>query len=101
MVAMVLANLDAEARRGEIDLIAQLPDGPAEGQRVVGLRAPDLRRHLDLAVRRARALGGENAGADVPPAVCDRAARWFLSTQGASGGWNYHRDEAAAARRSR
>jgi hypothetical protein len=53
----------------------------------------------DTSISQYAVLGlweAENAGVTIPPVVWDRAADWFLSTQGAAGSWTYHRDEAAA-----
>ena len=84
----------ARSSAGEIGLVASLPDGPAEPQRLVGLHRAGL-----TATPRSRSTpcsGSGRArtpGVDVPPAVWDRAAGWFLSVQGSGGSWNYHRDE--------
>ena len=52
----------------------------------------------DTSISQYAVLGlweAENAGVTIPPVVWDRAADWFLSTQGAAGSWTYHRDEAS------
>src|SRR5205085_10139855 len=93
VVALALANLDAEARRGHLESIARF---------LVGRQNPNgswdysFRTAGDTSISQYAVLGlweAENGGARVPPEVWDRAARWFLSVQGAGGGWNYHRDE--------
>ena len=38
------------------------------------------------------------AGIDVPAEVWDKAARWFVATQLANGGWTYHPDEGPSVR---
>jgi hypothetical protein len=93
VVAMALANLDSEETRGDINLIATY---------LLGLQKPNgswdyaHRPHGDTSISQYALLGlweCENAGFDVPPAVWDNAASWYLSKQGPSGAWNYHRDQ--------
>jgi hypothetical protein len=95
VVAMVLANLDAESRRGEIGLIADYLKGR---QKTNGSWDYNSREAGDTSISQYAVLGlweASNAGADVPPTVFDRAARWYMSTQWADGGWSYHHDEAS------
>ena len=88
---MVLANLDAESRRGEVGMVAeylmtkQKPNGSWDySNRDAG----------DSSISQYAVLGlweAANAGADVPPTVFDRAARWYMETQWADGGWSFPR----------
>jgi hypothetical protein len=93
VVAMALANLDAEARRGEIAALAQYL---TSRQKANGSWDYDHRTFGDTSISQYAVLGlweAQNAGANVSPGVFDRAAGWFLSTQAADGGWYYHGDE--------
>jgi hypothetical protein len=93
VVAMALANLDAEARRGEIAALARYLTGK---QKANGSWDYDNRTFGDTSISQYAVLGlweAANAGADVSPGVFDRAAGWFASTQAADGGWYYHGDE--------
>ncbi len=50
----------------------------------------------DTSISQYAVLGlweADNAGAVVDPAVWERAANWFMSSQASGGSWNYHRDE--------
>ncbi len=81
VVAMVLANLDTEARRTEIAAIAQYLMGK---QNANGSWDYQYRTAGDSSISQYAVLGlweASNAGADVPPTVFDRAARWYMSTQ--------------------
>jgi hypothetical protein len=94
VVSMVLANLDAETRRAEVDLIARYLMGK---QKSNGSWDYDHRTFGDTSISQYAVLGlweASNAGADVPPGVFDRAAGWYITTQKPSGGWCYHGDEA-------
>jgi hypothetical protein len=93
VVAMAMANLDAEARRTELAALAQYL---ISRQKANGSWDYDSRTFGDTSISQYAILGlweASNAGADVSPAVFDRAAGWFLSTQGSDGGWSYHADE--------
>jgi hypothetical protein len=93
VVAMVLANLEAETRRAEIDQIARYLMGK---QKSSGGWDYDARTVGDSSISQYAVLGlweAASAGADVPPAVFDRAAGFYIATQAASGGWFYHSDE--------
>jgi len=93
VVAMVLANLDPESRRSEIDLIARYLMGK---QKANGSWDYDTRTAGDSSISQYAILGlweASNAGADIPPGVFDRAAGFYLATQRGDGGWVYHSDE--------
>ena len=54
------------------------------------------RNQGDTSISQYAVLGlweAENAGANVAPAIWDRAASWFMSVQSSAGSWNYHRDD--------
>jgi hypothetical protein len=92
VVAMVLSNLDSESRRGELDKVASYLMGK---QKSNGSWDYENRTLGDSSISQYAVLGlweASNGGADVPPTVFDRAARWFMSTQGDDGGWTYHHD---------
>lgn len=94
VVAMVLANLDSDDSRAPLGLVAAY---------IMGRQNPNgswdytSRNKGDTSISQYAILGlweAENAGVDVPAAVWDRAASWFLSVQlSSTGSWNYHRDE--------
>ncbi len=93
VVAMALANLDSEETRGEINLVATFLIGR---QKPNGSWDYNHRPHGDTSISQYALLGlweCENAGFEVPPAVWDNAASWYLSKQGPTGAWNYHRDQ--------
>jgi hypothetical protein len=93
VVAMAMANLDAESRRSEINALAHYLVGK---QKANGSWDYDNRTFGDTSISQYAVLGlweASNAGADVAPGVFDRAAGWFLSTQAGDGGWYYHGDE--------
>jgi hypothetical protein len=95
VVAMVLANLESDANRGDINLIATYLIGR---QNVNGSWDYTSRPHGDTSISQYALLGlweCENAGFEVPPNVWDRAASWYLSVQASGGSWNYHRDETS------
>jgi hypothetical protein len=90
--AMALANLDFAASRRYLEQIASYLMGR---QNANGSWDYHDRQHGDTSISQYAVLGlweAENAGVKVAPAVWDRAAGWFLSTQHASGGWSYHSD---------
>ena len=90
---MALANLNPEAFRAEIEVLARHIMGK---QKANGSWDYDGRSAGDTSISQYATLGlweAENVGVAVEPEVWDRAARWFLSSQGAAGSWNYHRDE--------
>lgn len=89
---MVLANLDATEFRGMIDLVAIYLKGR---QNPNGSWDYSGRDDGDTSISQYAVLGlweAENAGANVSPSVWDRAAQWYLESERAGGGWNYHRD---------
>jgi prenyltransferase beta subunit len=93
VVAMVLANLDAETRRDEVASIARYLIGR---QKANGSWDYDARTYGDTSISQYAVLGlweASSAGADVPVSVFDRAAGWYMSTQRPDGGWMYHGDE--------
>ena len=74
VVGMVLANLAAESRRSELELIVQFLVGQ---QKANGSWDYELREQGDTSISQYAVLGlweAENGGADVPPGVWDRAA---------------------------
>jgi hypothetical protein len=90
---MALANLDSEETRGDINLIATYLLGR---QNANGSWDYTSRQHGDTSISQYALLGlweCENAGFEVPPSVWDNAASWYISVQGPSGSWNYHRDQ--------
>jgi hypothetical protein len=96
VVAMALSNLDAEARRFELQTVAQYLVSKQKGN---GSWDYDGRVNGDTSISQYAVLGlweAENGGVDVPPSVWDRAASWFLSVQAPGGSWNYHRDESSS-----
>src|SRR5262249_34547919 len=77
----------------EIDQIARYLMGK---QKASGGWDYDTRTVGDSSISQYAILGlweAANAGADVPPAVFDRAAGFYIATQAADGGWFYHSDE--------
>jgi hypothetical protein len=93
VVAMVLSNLDGEEHRGELGMIATYIRGR---QNPNGSWDYTGRPHGDSSISQFALLGlweCDNAGVDIPPAVWDRAASWYLSVQASGGSWSYHRDE--------
>ncbi|MEJ7638561.1 MAG: HEAT repeat domain-containing protein, partial [Singulisphaera sp.] len=92
-VAMALANVDPESSRAELGMVAQFL---VSRQKANGSWDYTARPAGDTSISQYAVLGlweAENAGAEVPAGVWDRAARWFLSTQAPAGSWAYHRDE--------
>lgn len=78
VVAMALANLNAEARRTEIAALAQYL---TSRQKANGSWDYDGRTFGDTSISQYAVLGlweASNAGAEVSPGVFDRAAGWFL-----------------------
>jgi hypothetical protein len=96
VVAMLLANYDAETFHAELNLVAQYLTGK---QKANGSWDYDYRTKGDTSISQYAVLGlweADNAGATVHPAVWERAAQWFMSVESAEGSWNYHRDEGMA-----
>jgi hypothetical protein len=78
VVAMALANLDAESRRSELAALAQYL---TSRQKANGSWDYDNRTFGDTSISQYAVLGlweASNAGAEVSPGVFDRAAGWFL-----------------------
>ncbi len=93
VIALMYVNLDPVAYRPRIEAVARYI---ISGQRANGCWDYLGRVAGDTSISQYAVLGlweCENGGVRVPPQVWDRAARWYLSTQDADGGWNYHRDE--------
>jgi hypothetical protein len=93
VVGMVLANLDSEEHRSELGMIATFLRGR---QNPNGSWDYTGRIYGDSSISQYALLGlweCDNAGIDIPPAVWDRAANWYLSVQSSGGSWTYHRDQ--------
>lgn len=92
VVIIALSNHDAEAHRAEIQAAADFLIGK---QNANGSWDYQGRTAGDTSISQYAVLGlweAENAGIRVDPAIWDRAAAWYLSTQGSGGGWTYHPD---------
>jgi len=90
---MALSTEDAESNRVMIGQVATYLIGRQNGN---GSWDYSTRTQGDTSISQYAVLGlweAENAGADVPPSVWDRAASWYMSVQSGAGSWNYHRDE--------
>ena len=99
VVAMALANAEGTESRAKIVPVAAYLIGR---QKPNGSWDYDNRVAGDTSITQYALLGlweCANAGAYVPPSVWDRAAAWYLSVQGSSGGWSYHPDEDASTER--
>jgi hypothetical protein len=93
VVAMALANLDSDEHRGEINLVASYLMGR---QNAKGSWDYTNRNRGDTSISQYALLGlweCDNAGAEIPPSVWDRAAAWYIANQSPAGSWNYHPDE--------
>ncbi len=93
VIIMAMANFDANGRKSQIDSAAKFI---ASRQKANGSWDYTGRTAGDTSISQYAILGlweAENAGIEVNPAIWDRAAQWFLSTQSSQGSWNYHRDE--------
>lgn len=93
VIAMALGNLDNEAYRGELQMLAQFL---MSHQKANGSWDYDRRTAGDTSISQYALLGlweAEAAGVAVPGEIWDRAAGWYMSAQSAEGSWNYHRDE--------
>lgn len=92
---LFLANLDPALYQSQIEAATGYL---VSNQMANGAWDYNGRTAGDTSISQYGVLGlweGENAGAKVSPQVWDRAARWFISTQSADGGWCYHPDEGA------
>jgi hypothetical protein len=95
VVAMMLSNLESEARRSELSQAAHFL---TSRQNANGSWDYPGRTAGDTSISQYAVLGlweADNGGAKISPRVWDRAAQWFLSVQNGGGSWNYHRDEAS------
>lgn len=93
VVILALANYDPTGRKA---MIAAAADHIMGKQKANGSWDYDGRAAGDASISQYAVLGlweAENAGVNVSPRVWDNAASWYMSVQGASGGWTYHRDE--------
>ncbi len=92
---MALATEDAALNRYAIDQIASYI---VARQNANGSWDYSHRNQGDTSISQYAVLGlweAENVGYNVPPAVWDRAASWYMSVQSSAGSWNYHRDDAS------
>ena len=95
VIILALANLDPATYRPQIESTARHIVGVQNANGSWDYRD---RSYGDTSISQYAVLGlweAENAGVVIPPAVWDRAAQFFLSTQAAGGGWTYHRDEGS------
>lgn len=100
VIILLYVNLDPVGYRNRIEAVTQyiLQNQTANGgwdyaHRMQGDKG-------DTSISQYAILGlweAENAGVKIPARVWDRAAQFFISKQGAAGGWNYHRDEPGRA----
>jgi hypothetical protein len=94
--AMALAGLDAAANRGKLALIVNYL---TRTQNANGSWDYTGRPHGDSSITQYGVLGlweAENSGVEVAPAVWERIASWYMSTQFGDGSWVYHHDEPTA-----
>ncbi|MFO0957237.1 MAG: prenyltransferase/squalene oxidase repeat-containing protein [Isosphaeraceae bacterium] len=93
IATMFLANVDPEAYRNEIELLAKTL---ASRQNANGSWDYSHRSSGDTSISQYAVLGlweAANSGIEIDPAVWDRTAGWLISSQSSAGGWAYHRDE--------
>lgn len=93
VIIMALSNLDAVGRKAQITTTADYIIGK---QKANGSWDYDNRTAGDTSISQYAILGlweAENAGVPISPRIWDNAAGWYMSTQGGTGGWTYHRDE--------
>ena len=96
VVALALANLPSGDRGSMMEAVGSYL---MRKQKANGSWDYEHRTAGDTSISQYAVLGlweCENSGVSVPPALWDRAAQWYLSSQGAGGSWNYHRDESGA-----
>ncbi len=93
VVIMALANLDPVGFKPQVTAAAnyliakQKPNGSWDY---------DARQGGDSSMSQYALLGlweAEGIGVQVPPAVWDNAALWYMRVQFPTGGWNYHPDQ--------
>jgi hypothetical protein len=92
--AIALASLGGDEHRQELQMLVQWLSGR---QNANGSWDYPNRTNGDTSISQYVVLGlweAETSGAQVAPAVWDRAAAWYLSVQASGGSWNYHRDES-------
>jgi hypothetical protein len=95
VIVLALANLDPIAYKSQIDSTARFI---ASRQNANGSWDYTHRAFGDTSISQYAVLGlweAETAGVPISPAVWDRAAQWFLSSQAGGGSWDYHRDEGS------
>ena len=93
VIILALANLDPAEYRPQIQSTARYI---VSRQNASGSWDYQHRTYGDTSISQYAVLGlweAENSGVTIPPAVWDRAAQFFLSSQSPVGGWTYHRDE--------
>jgi hypothetical protein len=91
--AMALASLDPVANRGKLGLVVNFL---TRTQNANGSWDYAGRPYGDTSITQYGVLGlweSENSGIEVSPAVWERVASWYMSTQMGDGGWVYHHDE--------
>ena len=96
VVAMVLANMESEEYRSPMSLVATYLLGRQNANGSWDYTNRTGPTNGDTSISQYAILGlweCENAGVDVPPAVWDKAAAWYLKVQASGGSWNYHRDQ--------
>jgi hypothetical protein len=94
VIILALANYDPIGRRSLIEAAAA---HLVSKQKSGGCWDYDNRSAGDASISQYAVLGlweAENAGVRVNPSVWDNAAAWYISVQGSTGGWTYHRDES-------
>ncbi len=95
--AMALASLDPVANRGKLGLIVSYL---TRVQNANGSWDYFGRSYGDSSITQYGVLGlweSENSGVEVAPAVWERIASWYMSTQFGDGGWVYHHDQPDAS----
>ncbi len=96
VIILALANYDPVGRKRMIDAAAA---HLTSKQKASGSWGYDGGPTGDTSISQYAVLGlweAENAGVRVSPSVWDNAASWYISAQGASGGWVYHPGEGGA-----
>jgi hypothetical protein len=95
--AMALASLDPVGNRGKLGLIVSYL---TQQQNPNGSWDYTGRSFGDSSITQYGVLGlweSENSGVEVQPAVWERIASWYMSTQLGDGAWVYHHDEPSAS----
>jgi hypothetical protein len=95
--AMALASLDPVANRGKLALIVSYL---TSHQNANGSWDYAGRTQGDSSITQYGVLGlweAENSGVEVQPAVWERIAGFYMSTQFGDGAWVYHHDDASAS----